>query len=268
MGSSYLYAPEPTNLCIDPLAAVYAHKFALVIPTLREAATIKGLVLEIIAALESAELPFEILVVDDDSGDGIESALAPVLDSDPRVRLLVRKGERGLAGAILHGWRHTDAEFLAVMDADLQHPPSLLPRLLHSLLSGRDIAIGSRYETGNCLDGWHPLRKLISRTAIWATRPLQVNGLHVCDPMSGYFAVSRSCVEGIDFETRGFKLLLEILVRGRIRSAQELPFTFGKRAGGHSKAGLRVALDYFRLLWKLYRLRTDAKLALQQASAD
>ncbi len=267
MRSSYPHAPEPTKSGVAPLASVSAHKLAVVIPTLREAATINGLVLEVIAALEPTALPFEILVVDDDSDDGIDSALSKLIAAEPRVRLLTRKGERGLAGAILHGWRHTDAEFLAVMDADFQHPPSVLTQIVESLLTGHDLAIGSRYGAGDGLGGWHPLRKLISRTAIWVTGPLQPTSLRVSDPMSGYFAVRRACIESIDFETRGFKLLLEILVRGRVCSVKEIPFTFGKRLAGQSKASPRVAFHYFLLLWKLYRLRSSNRLAFQQAAA-
>jgi dolichol-phosphate mannosyltransferase len=72
------------------------------------------------------------------------------------VRLLVRKGERGLSGAILYGWRHTDAAILGVMDADLQHPPELLPALVAAILAGNDLAIGSRYTAGGQLGAWNP----------------------------------------------------------------------------------------------------------------
>ncbi|MDE3200693.1 MAG: polyprenol monophosphomannose synthase [Acidobacteriota bacterium] len=268
MRSSYAHAPEPSNRSLALQPSISVRKIAVVIPTLREAGSIHPLVTQVIAELEKVPLPFEVIVVDDDSRDGVDVALAPIIASDSRVRLLIRTGERGLAGAILHGWRSTDAEFLAVMDADLQHPPSLLPKLAEALCSGNDLAVASRYWEGKCLDGWHPVRRLISRTAIWATGPLLPRSLRVCDPMSGYFCVRRSCMDGIEFETKGFKLLLEILVRGRIRSLQELPFVFGHRTAGKSKAGPRVALHYFQLLRKLYRLRSTAKLALRQAPAD
>jgi dolichol-phosphate mannosyltransferase len=171
------------------------------------------------------------------------------------VRLLVRKGEKGLSGAILYGWRHTNAAILGVMDADLQHPPELLPALLSAIVAGNDLAIGSRYTAGGRLGDWNPLRRLLSAAAVWATWPIQRAGLRAKDPMSGYFLVRRECVDEIQFQPSGFKLLLEILARGRIRSVAEVPFAFGQRYRGASKANFEVAGEYAKLLAKLYAER-------------
>jgi dolichol-phosphate mannosyltransferase len=170
----------------------------------------------------------------------------------PRVRLLVRKGQRGLSGAILYGWRHTDAAILGVMDADLQHPPKLLPALISSVLAGHDLAIGSRYAAGGRLGDWNPARKLLSAAAVWLTMPIQQAGIPAKDPMSGFFMVRRQCLQGIEFQPSGFKLLLEVLVRGRIQSVAELPFAFGLRHSGVSKASFKVGWDYAKLLARLY----------------
>ena len=127
----------------------------------------------------------------------------------PASALLVRTRERGLSGAILHGWRHTDATILGVMDADRQHPPELLPQLVARVLDGRDLAIGSRYATGGSRGWWNPIRVFSSAAAIWATRPLQPRSRRVRDPLSGFFIVRRRCVENLPFQPTGFKLLLE-----------------------------------------------------------
>lgn len=230
-------------------------KLALVIPTLREAGNILALLGRVRAALDAAWIKYEVLVVDDDSGDGIAEAIRPLAEADPRIRLLVRHGERGLAGAILHGWQQTDAGILGVIDSDLQHPPEVLPALIRAILDGYDLAIGSRYAVGGGLRGWHPARRLASSCAIWATWPLQHKRMRVRDPMSGFFLVRRTCIDGVVFQKSGFKLLLEILVRGRIRSVAEIPFTFGRRHTGRSKAGIGTALDYAGLLIRLYRER-------------
>jgi dolichol-phosphate mannosyltransferase len=242
-------------------------KFALVIPTLREGENLLPLLDRIRAALDPFEPSYEILVVDDDSCDGTAELVSGLALRDPRVRLLERKGQRGLSGAVLHGWRHTDAPILGVMDADLQHPPELLPELISSVMTGCDLAIGSRYTAGGAMEKWNPARRLLSAAAIWVTWPLQRAGLRARDPMSGFFFVRRDCVDRIAFMPCGFKLLLEILVRARVRSVAEIPFAFGIRYRGSSKVSLRVACDYARLLARLYRIRCIGKL-LPGSAAD
>lgn len=228
---------------------------ALVIPTLREAGNIRLVLDRVRAAVDRYSTAYEVIVVDDDSQDGIEEIVREAAREDPRVRIVVRKGERGLAGAVIRGWEESEAPFLAVMDADMQHPPELLPRLWAEVGAGADLAVGSRYEKGGDVVGWKPIRAAISRIAVWMTLPVQRVGAHARDPMSGFFVVRRSCVEGVALQKSGFKILLEILARGEIRKLVELPFAFGKRYRGTSKANLRVAWDYAALLIRLYRLK-------------
>ena len=232
------------------------NKLGLVIPAFREAENLRDLLNGVRAALGELAIPYEILVVDDDSRDGTSEIVSSIAREDARVRLLVRTRERGLSGAILYGWRHTDATILGVMDADLQHPPELLPQLIAGVLDGRDLAIGSRYAAGGSRGWWNPIRVLSSAAAIWATRPLQPRSRRVRDPLSGIFLVRRRCVENLAFQATGFKLLLEILVRGRVRSIEEVPFAFARRRAGRSKANLKVAWDYVALLARLYRLQS------------
>jgi len=230
-------------------------RLALVIPTLREAQNIRVVLDRIRASLDPLHFSYEIIIVDDDSHDGIEDIVQEIAATDRRVRILVRKGERGLGGAVLYGWKHTDAEMLGVIDADLQHPPELLPELWRAAESGADVVLASRYAPQGGLKNWHPVRHLLSRMMIWLTYPLQRPGIRVRDPMAGFFLVRRSCLKDIELHNRGFKILLEILVRGNVRSVREIPFTFGPRHAGASKANLRVGLDYFALLYRLWRER-------------
>lgn len=228
---------------------------ALVIPTLQEVRNIRPLLERVRAALDSYDAAYEVIVVDDESGDGTEEIISEMSRTDPRIRIVVRSGERGLAGAVVRGWNETDAPLLAVMDADLQHPPELLPQLWAALNDGADLAVGSRYAAGGDLVGWTPLRVLISKIAVWMALPIQRTAVRTCDPMSGFFMVRRSCIDGVELRKTGFKILLEILARGEIETLVELPFAFGCRQGGASKANLRVAWDYLLLLCKLYRQR-------------
>lgn len=230
-----------------------APSLALVIPTLRESRNIRPLLGRVRAALDGYDRSYEVIVVDDASRDGIEEIVAELAQDDPRIRLIVREGERGLAGAVLRGWEETEAHLLAVMDADLQHPPELLPKLWARLDAGADLVVGSRYANGGCMRGWKLLRQLISRAAIWMTLPVQRAGLRARDPMSGFFMVRRSCIDRVQIQKTGFKILLEILARAEIHSVVEVPFKFGRRNAGTSKANLRVAMDYMALLMRLYQ---------------
>ena len=225
---------------------------ALAIPTLREAENLPALLDALHSVLAPLEIAYQIIVVDDDSRDGTEEIVSAIAVKDPHVRLLVRKGERGLSGAILYGWQHTDAAILGVMDADHQHPPDLLPQLLSAILAGNDMAIGSRYIAGGRLGNWNPVRKFLSAAAVWATWPIQHAGLRAKDPMTGFFLVRRECIDGVRFQPSGFKLLLEILVRGHLHSVVELPLAFGQRSLGASKANFKVGWDYAKLLVRLY----------------
>jgi dolichol-phosphate mannosyltransferase len=226
-------------------------RFSLIVPTLNEAGNIATLLDRAVTALGPTLLPSEILVVDDESVDGTADIVREYARTNPRVRLTLRRGERGLAGAVTYGWAQTDADLLGVIDADLQHPPELLPELLREIISGADIAIASRYIRPHSMDTWSPVRRLISRASSLASKTVQNPKLKVTDPMSGFFLVRRGCIDGITFQPTGFKLLLEILAKGRISSVKEIPYKFELRQHGKSKANFMTAVHYFSLLWRL-----------------
>jgi dolichol-phosphate mannosyltransferase len=226
---------------------------ALVVPTLNEAGNVNNLLSELTDVLSGTRYEYEIIVVDDGSTDGTVEQVRDWTKRDARVRLLSRAGERGLAGAVLYGWGHSRANLLGVIDADLQHPPDLLPELLKAAEQA-DIAIASRYARNNGTKGWNLLRAAVSRLSTLAAAPLiSKKNLGVTDPMSGFFMIHRRCIEGLTFQTTGFKLLLEILVRGRIRTVQEVAYHFGLRVAGKSKANATVAWHYLHLLGRLSR---------------
>jgi dolichol-phosphate mannosyltransferase len=246
----------------------FEEKLALVIPTFNEAACLPATIERVLETLAAQPMPFEILVVDDESRDATAAVAAAVAARDPRVRLLVRRGERGLSGAVLHGWQHTDASLVGVMDADLQHPPELLRELVDAMQRGADVALASRYAGRDATHRWNPLRRLATAVSIRMAAPLQRREIRVRDPLSGYFVVRRRCVAEVPFRQTGFKLLLEILTRGRVRRVTEIPFEFGRRRGGRSKAGIGVAWDYLMLLWRLYRERWRAVPAAPESSLE
>jgi glycosyltransferase involved in cell wall biosynthesis len=140
--------------CQDEPNSGLGRKLALVIPTLGEAANVQVLLDRLAKSLQPLAIPYELIVVDDDSQDGIERLVTKIAQADERVRLLVRKGVRGLAGAVIHGWANSDADVLGVMDADLQHPPELVPDLWHALESN-DLVVASRYAPEGRRNNWN-----------------------------------------------------------------------------------------------------------------
>ena len=232
------------------------NKLGLAIPTLNEAGNLPKLFERIRNALDPLRIDYELIVVDDDSTDCTADVAREFAQDDPRIRVFVRKGQRGLAGAVIYGWSHTDANLLGAIDADLQHPPEVLPQLLEPILKGNDIAIASRYVNGNgdSISEWNKFRAFVSRCSTLVTSPfLHRRHLHVADPLSGFFIVRRECIEELQLQPEGFKILLEILVKGNIHNAIEVPFHFATRQSGKSKADIKVALHYFSLLGKLSR---------------
>lgn len=226
-------------------------RFALIIPTLNEANNIQTVLRRACEALATVEYEWEILVVDDSSKDGTGAIVQDYVLQHPRVRLITRKGERGLAGAITHGWSQADADLLGVIDADLQHPPELLPQLIDGISGGADIVIASRYLRPHSMDGWNPMRKLLSRLSVMASLPVQRRTIRVRDPLSGFFVVRRECIAGLDFQKTGFKLLLEVLAKARIKEVREVPYKFSRRMQDHSKADWTTGVHYAALLMKL-----------------
>ena len=234
-------------------------KIALVIPTLNEAGNISVVLDRALSALASNPVQADILVVDDESSDGTQAIVQEYASEHKNVQLIQRSGKRGLAGAILHGWEHTDADLLGVMDADLQHPPELLLTLIQKAREGFDLVIASRYLHGDSMHNWSRIRRFLSRLGVLASTPVQRRALRVKDPLSGFFVLRRECVVGMSFQESGFKLLLEILAKGKVDSVCEVPFEFGTRRFGESKADAMTAVHYFALLGKLVLGRKSGK---------
>lgn len=223
----------------------------LVIPTFRERDNIAALVTRLDTVLSGVN--YEVLIVDDDSRDGTEELVTELSALLP-VRIVVRKGKRGLASAVVDGIALADSTILGVMDADLQHPPEIVPSLLHAITDGgADIAIGSRYVKGGGCSGWGLLRRIMSKGAGFLAHLLLPSTRGIADPMSGFFIFRRKVIEKAVLEPAGYKILLEILVAGNPRHAKEVPFVFVTRTAGESKLKLSQQIDYLRHIISLMR---------------
>lgn len=220
----------------------------IVVPTYNESKNISPLVGKIAKSISGYD--YEILFVDDNSTDGTLEAIE-ALKSEHPVRVIVRRDEKGLASAVVKGFENARNELIVVMDADLQHPPEIIPRLLDALEGGADLAVGSRYAPGGGCSEWSGLRKLISRGAIILAGMALPKARKVKDPMSGFFALKRRVISGVRLDPIGYKILLEVLVLGEYNQAVEVPFQFQLRERGRSKLNLNQQYEYLRHLLRL-----------------
>ena len=216
---------------------------SIVIPTYNERDNITPLVQRLSQSLTGYK--YDIIFVDDDSKDGTAEA-ASELKTDYPLDVMVRKGKKGLASAVVDGIAATRGDVIAVMDADLQHPPEVLPELLKAIAGGADIAVASRYVPGGGCQGWGFIRRLISRGAIFISQLFLPLTRKVKDPMSGFFVIDREVTAGVCLDPCGFKILLEILMLGKYQKVAEVPFTFVTRQMGDSKLSARQQIDYLR----------------------
>ncbi len=223
---------------------------SLVIPTFHERENIAPLVQRIAQALEGVD--YEVLFVDDDSRDGTEELVAELSAHHP-VRIIVRKDKKGLASAVVDGIAAVDARAVGVMDADLQHPPEILPALLRALEDGADMAIGSRYVRGGGCEGWGLTRRIMSKGAGLIAHMFLPTTRGIADPMSGYFMFRPEIIEGTNLQPTGYKILLEILVAGHARDVSEVPFVFVTRQRGESKLRLSQQVDYLKHIASLMK---------------
>lgn len=223
-------------------------ELSVVVPTFKERGNIAELIQRLDATLEGVD--WEVIFVDDDSPDGTSDIVKAIALSDFRVRCLRRVSRRGLAGACIEGMLSSSAPYVAVMDADLQHDETLLPRMLATLRRGEtDLVVGSRYIAGGNAKVFSKSRGLLSKVAGGLARTL--TRIDLTDPMSGFFMMRRDRFDPIagSLSTRGFKILLDIVLtaKGGLRIIEE-PYVFGSRIHGESKLDAQVGLDFLGLL--------------------
>jgi dolichol-phosphate mannosyltransferase len=233
------------------MAAPY---LSLVAPTFNEGANIAAFIQHLTTTLDG-RMPgnYEIIIVDDDSPDLTWKIATQAAQALPQVRVIRRQDERGLATAVVSGWRAARGDWLGVMDADLQHPPEALPRLLDAMQAGADLAIGSRHVAGGGVSAWSLWRRMISRSAQWLGSLVVPAARKTSDPMSGLFVVRRAVLELSALQPMGYKILLEVLVRSRAARITDVGYVFEERRSGGSKATIRIYGQYLIHLWRLRR---------------
>jgi dolichol-phosphate mannosyltransferase len=231
--------------------------FSLIIPTYQETDNIKNVVVRLSQVLDEF-IPdnYEIIIVDDDSPDSTWEVAVFLMPQYPQLRVMRRQHERGLSSAVIRGWQAARGHILGVIDGDLQHPPHVLLQLLDAIQQGADLAVASRHVEGGGVSSWSFQRRFLSRGA-------QLLGLvilpkvlgRVSDPMSGYFLVRRNCITNVILNPVGYKILLEVIGRGKVRQIAEVGYVFCERKQGESKVTWKQYLEYIHHLVRL-RLST------------
>jgi len=226
---------------------------SVVVPTYREVESLPHLIARL-SPLRARFRGFELLVMDDDSRDGTEALLEKL--ALPWVRLIVRTENRGLSQAVVDGLALARYDTIVVMDADLSHPPEMLPRMVAETRA-HELVVGSRYVGGGKVDqGWSLLRWINSMVATLMARPFT----RVKDPMSGFFAFRRALLaRAAKLDPVGYKIGLELIVKSGARDIVELPIHFSDRRYGQSKLSLREHLAYLRHIGRLTAFKLRAR---------
>src|SRR6266852_7393964 len=233
-------------------------KLSVISPTYNESENVGLLIAELEKILAGAD--YEILISDDNSPDLTWARVEEIGRRNPRVRVLRRTSNRGLGPRVVDGFNAATGGAVACIDADLQHDPAVLPRMLKELMNGSNLVVATRYMPGGGTDNWGMIRRFGS----WGCTKLAqwLLGVKLRDPMSGYFMMRREDFLKIRdrLNVRGFKILLEIAAHMRPCRLSEVPYTFGPRAQGESKLSNKIVFAYLSQVWRLYRQPRKAEL--------
>jgi len=251
MGTLEAVAPGPLTIAVPQPPGVL--DLSLILPTYNETAHIDAIVEQLIPVLDGIPaLRYEIIIVDDDSPDRTWEKALQLSHKFPQVRAIRRQGQRDVSTAVLQGWQVARGDIFAVMDADLQHPPETITELWRAMRRGADLAVASRNIEGGGVSDWTFSRRIVSRCA-------QLLGLvvlpevagKVSDPLSGYFMVRRSALEGRELKPLGYKILMEVLARGAVEKISEVPYVFRETPERPSKHSPAVFAQYLQHLSRL-----------------
>jgi dolichol-phosphate mannosyltransferase len=249
------------------LSVTAAPDLTMIVPTYNERDRLRELTRALFEAAASAHVALELVIVDDNSPDGT-GAIADELADTYRIKVIHRAGKLGLGTAVVAGFGVASAETLGVMDADMSHPPSLVPQMFTVFrATSADVLVASRYIPGGSTPNWPFKRRLLSRVGCLLARPLSP----IRDAASGFFLIRRSIARGVAIQAGGFKICLELIVRGAPRRLVEIPYRFDDRELGESKMSMREAAGYLVQLKDLYGLtwsRSRPDRAYQRLTHD
>ncbi len=234
-------------------------QLSVVVPTYGEVDNIALLTERIFNTVRAAGIAAELILVDDNSQDGSLEVVESLKDEYP-IHMIVRDNERGLSTAVLRGFERARAKIFLVMDADLSHPPEKIPDLYGPINNNEaDFVFGSRYVSGGQTKDWPLLRRLNSWIATMLARPLT----SATDPMAGFFCLDRRTWQrAARLNPLGYKIGLELLIKGRCKKLKDVPIEFADRHAGKSKLTFKQQLFYLIHLRRLYFFKHPVPSAL------
>lgn len=223
-------------------------KLSIVVPSYNESGNVENLVKQLDDALIGID--HEIIFVDD-STDNTPDVIRQIMENNKGVRLEHRTKEKGLATAVIKGFSLAEGDYLAVMDADLQHPPKVLRSMYAVMETGVDFCVPSRFIPGGDDGGLNLYRKFVSGTARYIGKILLPCLHKISDPTSGLFMFKKEVIAEADMQPIGWKILIEVLATGTYESVVEIPFKFQDRTEGESKLTMKVTLEYLKQVFEL-----------------
>jgi len=224
---------------------------SIIIPTFNEKVNVVKVADKIESVLGNKYI-YEIIFVDDSLDNTLEY-LEIVTKKYDNIRYRHRYGKRGLATAVVDGIEISKGKTIIVMDADMQHPPELLPDIVENIEQGYDLVIPSRHLKGANEAGLNIFRKIISHTASTIGKIFLKELRNINDPTSGFFAFKREILRDAKMNPVGWKILIEILVKGNYKRISEIPYEFKKRNYGNSKMSFNEQINYLRHIFRLIR---------------
>jgi dolichol-phosphate mannosyltransferase len=223
----------------------------VIIPTLNEEENIEALVRSIYHFQGKEEIT--VVIVDDNSTDNTHGIVERLMKEYANLSMIVRIHERGLGSAVREGASHVSSGPIVVMDADFSHHPRILPSIFEKLKAGYDVVVGSRHTEGGSIIGWPGYRIAIS---LIATRLVSILfRVKTTDPMSGLVGCKSAQLLMTGFQDKGFKFLLEILVRNPALRVTDIPIVFHNRIHGESKLGSQTIFQFLALVIRLLFFR-------------
>lgn len=225
-------------------------KISIVVPTYNESENVGNLTEQIENALKGID--YEIIFMDD-STDNTPDTIEKIMQTNPKVRMKHRDTEKGLATAVLMGFSLAEGDYVAVMDADLQHPPAILKPMYAAMETGVDFCIPSRFIPGGSDGGLNLYRKLVSGVARYIGKILLPCLRKITDPTSGLFMFRREAIDGADLQPIGWKIMVEVLATATYKSVIEIPYKFQERPAGESKLSSKVTIEYLKQIFDLMK---------------